>query len=120
MTATVVYVVDDDDAVRDSLRLLLEEHGFDVRDFATSEALLIGLADRGPDCLILDLHLPDIDGLEVMRRLAAHAVRPPVIAITGRSDPASSASVMALGASALLEKPFELDQLLDAIRRALT
>lgn len=114
-----VYVVDDDEAVRDSLRLLLEDHAFVVRDFASCEAFFAGAGEPDGGCLVLDLHFPGMDGLALLRRLAEAPRRLPVIVITGRSDAATVSAVRAAGAIALIEKPFEHDLLLATIDRAL-
>lgn len=113
-----VYIVDDDEAVRDSMRLLLESSGFLARDFARADLFLrADSADMG--CLLLDLHMPGISGLELLRMIRARGVSRPVIVISGRRDPVLDAEVWAAGASALLSKPFDDQQLLDLIQRAL-
>ena len=113
-----VYIVDDDEAVRDSMRLLLESSGIDARDFASPELFLHSdTSDMG--CLLLDLHMPGISGLELLRTIRARGVRRPVIVVSGRRDPVQDAEVLAAGASALLSKPFEDQQLLDLIEQAL-
>lgn len=113
-----VYIVDDDEAVRDSMRLLLESSGFLARDFASADLFLrADSADMG--CLLLDLHMPGISGLELLRMIRARGVSRPVIVISGRRDPVLDAEVWAAGASALLSKPFDDQQLLDLIQRAL-
>jgi len=117
---SIVYVVDDDEAVRESLSLLLEEHGLTVRGFASCEAFLDAFDGQEESCLILDLHLPGMDGLSLLRHLASVPVRLVAIAITGRMDTATAAAVRAAGAAALLEKPFERAELLETIARAMT
>jgi len=113
-----VYIVDDDEAVRDSMRLLLESSGFDARDFASAELFLQSdTADMG--CLLLDLHMPGISGLELLRLIRGRGVRRPVIVVSGRRDPVQDAEVLAAGASALLSKPFDDLQLLDLVEQAL-
>ena len=121
MTQTLapVYIVDDDEAVRDSMRLLLESCGFVARDFASADLFL--QADSGDmGCLLLDLHMPGISGVELLRLIRARGVKRPVIVISGRRDPAQDADVWAAGASALLSKPFDDQQLLDLIEQALS
>jgi two-component system response regulator FixJ len=113
-----VYIVDDDEAVRDSMRLLLESSGFVARDFASADLFLqTDSGDMG--CLLLDLHMPGISGLELLRLIRSRGVKRPVIVISGRRDPALDADVWAAGASALLSKPFDDQQLLDLIEQAL-
>lgn len=113
-----VYIVDDDEAVRDSIRLLLESSGFVARDFASADLLLKSeTAEMG--CLLLDLHMPGISGLELLRLLRSRGMRRPVIVVSGRRDPVQDAEVWAAGASALLSKPFDDQQLLDLVAQAL-
>ncbi|HEX4026581.1 MAG TPA: response regulator [Rhizomicrobium sp.] len=114
-----VYIVDDDEAVRDSLRLLLESSGFSAREFANADLLLNTNIDE-MGCLLLDLHMPGISGLELLRLLRARGLKRPVIVISGRRDPVQDAEVLAAGASALLSKPFDDQQLLDLVIRALS
>jgi two-component system, LuxR family, response regulator FixJ len=114
-----VYIVDDDEAVRDSLRLLLESSGFIAREFASADLLLkMNIDEMG--CLLLDLHMPGISGLELLRLLRARGLKRPVIVISGRRDPVQDAEVLAAGASALLSKPFDDRQLLDLVTEALS
>ncbi len=120
MTATrrPVYIVDDDEAVRDSIRLLLESSGFAAQEFASADLFLKSeTADMG--CLLLDLHMPGISGLELLRLLRSRGIRRPVIVVSGRRDPVQDAEVWAAGASALLSKPFDDQQLLDLVAEAL-
>ena len=113
-----VYIVDDDEAVRDSIRLLLESSGFAAHDFASADHFLKSeTTDMG--CLLLDLHMPGISGLELLRLLRSRGMRRPVIVVSGRRDPVQDAEVWAAGASALLSKPFDDQQLLDAVAEAL-
>jgi two-component system response regulator FixJ len=113
-----VYIVDDDEAVRDSIRLLLESSGFAAREFASADLLLRTDAhDMG--CLLLDLHMPGISGLELLRLLRSRGLRRPVIVVSGRRDPVQDAELWAAGASALLSKPFDDQQLLDLVTQAL-
>ena len=113
-----VYIVDDDEAVRDSIRMLLESSGFVARDFASADLFLDSdMQDMG--CLLLDLHMPGISGLELLRLLRSRGMRRPVIVVSGRRDTVQDAEVWAAGASALLSKPFDDQQLLDLVSRAL-
>jgi len=113
-----VYVVDDDDAVRDSLRALLEASGFDVRDYGSAEDFL---ADRSSDahaCLLLDLHMPVMSGIELLEHMLSHGPRLPTIVITGRSDPTLKERALRGGALELMDKPVSEESLLGAIGRA--
>jgi FixJ family two-component response regulator len=114
----LVYIVDDDEAVRDSMRLLLESSGFATRDFASADLFLQSdSADLG--CLLLDLHMPGTSGIELLRLIRSRGMARPVFVISGRRDPAQDADVLAAGASALLSKPFDDQQLLDLVAQAL-
>ena len=113
-----VYIVDDDEAVRDSIRMLLESSGFPAREFPSADLFLqADTADMG--CLLLDLHMPGISGLELLRLLRSRGMRRPVIVVSGRRDPLQDAEVWAAGASALLSKPFDDQQMLDLVADAL-
>ncbi len=118
-TGTLIFIVDDDDAVRDSLRLLLESHGMIVEDFNSTAGF--DAADRRHPraCLILDLHLPGTGGLDYLASLGEDGPGLPVIMVTGRGDGASRARAAELGAVAFLEKPVDDRELLSAINRAL-
>ena len=114
-----VHIVDDDDAVRDSLRSLLESYGFTVRDYTSADAFLAdgGLSKSG--CLVLDLHMPGTPGLELLLKLRENQSRLPVIAMTGRSDPILKKQVSQAGAFILLEKPMQDEVLLWSIQNAI-
>src|SRR5262247_2899920 len=100
-----IYLVDDDDAVRDSLKLLLESHGREVRDF-DGVAAFLGAYEKGTGaCLILDLHLPIIGGLDLIKIMEHQKMALPVIFITGRGDAEIRARALEAGAVAFLEKP---------------
>jgi FixJ family two-component response regulator len=115
----VVYIVDDDPSVRRALERLAQSAGFEARGFATgSDFLAAERADR-PACVVLDLRLPDMHGLEVQRRLARTDPGLPVVVVTGYGDDLTRREALAAGATAFLGKPFDDQALLDAIRRAL-
>lgn len=116
--AALVHVVDDDDAVRDSLTLLLEAAGFSVRTYGSATALLeatIGTIG----CVVTDVRMPEMDGLELQRRLAETGARLPVIVMTGHGDVPIAVEAMRAGAADFLEKPFDDGQLLASVRRAI-
>jgi two-component system response regulator FixJ len=115
----VIYIVDDDDAVRDSLSVLLGATGLRVRTFASAQGLLDDLPQAGSGCVITDVHMPGMGGLELLERLRARKVALPVIVISGRGGPRLAAEAAAAGAAAVIEKPFAPDALIAAIRAAL-
>lgn len=108
----LVYLVDDDEAFRDSLAWLLEAAGWRTAAYATGEAFLDGWTSGAATCLVLDVRLPGMSGLEVQQALrdAGHAL--PVIVITGHGDAATEAEAMRRGALCVLQKPFKDKQLL--------
>jgi len=113
-----IIIVDDDDAVRDSLKMLLSIDYDDVRDFASCRSLLAEFHPNAGDTLILDIHLPEMDGFELMQQLAARGILLPVILITGRPDAAIRARAAELGAIALLDKPVDYGALQSALAQA--
>jgi two-component system, chemotaxis family, CheB/CheR fusion protein len=115
----VVYVVDDDDDVRASIRGMLEEHGRRVEDYPTSEAFLAAYRPGRDGCLVVDAYLPAMDGLELLRRLRDAGHRLPAIMITGNSDVPIAVRAMQAGAADFIEKPFGGDKLLASIDRAI-
>ena len=116
--AAVVHVVDDDEAVQDSLRLLLDAAGFAVHAHASAEALLAS-GPTLPGCVLTDVRMPGIDGLELLRRLHAAAITVPVVVMTGHADVPMAVHAMKAGALNFLEKPFSDDALVGAVRAAL-
>lgn len=111
--------MDDDEAVRASLRFLLESAGFTVEDHATAEAFLLAVADRPVGCVLTDMRMPGLGGLELQAHLVARGRRLPLIVMTGHGDVPTAVQAMKEGALDFLEKPFDEDQLLGAVRRAL-
>ncbi len=117
---TTVYVVDDDQAVRDSLRWLLESVGHRVRTLASAADFLETCGPDDPGCLILDIRMPGMSGLELQEALAARGIELPIIVITGHGDVAVAVQAMKGGALDFLEKPFNDQVLLDRVQSALT
>jgi two-component system, LuxR family, response regulator FixJ len=117
--APLVHVVDDDEAVRDSLSVLLEAAGLPVRTYDSAMAFLSVLPDLAPGCVLTDVRMPELDGLELQRRLAQLGVRLPVIVMTGHGDVPIAVEALKAGAADFLEKPFDDAQLLAAVSSAL-
>jgi FixJ family two-component response regulator len=115
----VVCVVDDDVSVRESLELLLAAVGWEPRLFASAREFLARARPEGPSCLVLDVNLPELSGLELQQRLAAGGFDMPIIFITGRGDVPMTVRAMKAGAVEFLTKPFNDEALLSAIRDAL-
>jgi two-component system CheB/CheR fusion protein len=118
-TASTVFVVDDDAGIRAALRLVLEEDGRTVEDFADGEAFLASRPQDGAGCLLIDAYLPGMTGLDLLRHLQGAGSRLPAIMITGRSDVAMAVQAMKAGASDFIEKPVGREDLLASIDRAL-
>jgi two-component system, LuxR family, response regulator FixJ len=108
----MIFIVDDDAATRESLRLLLETEGLEARDFAAGRPFLDGTRPVGGDCLILDVNMPGMNGLEVLEELRRRGDALPVIIVTAHADAVTRHRAMAAGAVALLEKPHGADELL--------
>jgi FixJ family two-component response regulator len=116
--AAVVFVVDDDTSVRKSLGRLISEAGYRVQAFASPREFLAREPTTGPSCLVLDVRMPGISGLELQQTLAAAVHEIPIIFITGHGDIPMSVKAMKAGAVDFLPKPFAAKDLLEAIRRA--
>ena len=113
-----VYIVDDDESVRVSLKHLIESSGYPAVTFESAEDLLQSNFRGSPACVVLDIHLPGMSGLDLQRRLLESRTQIPVIFITGRDTPRVEDEAMRLGGMAYLRKPFEEQCLLDAIELA--
>ena len=118
-SACVVFVVDDDPSVRASLKFLVSTVGLQVESFDSAEAFLNKKPPDGPSCLVLDVRLRGMSGLDLQRELAARDLRIPIVFITGHGDIPMSVRAMKAGAVEFLSKPFRDQDLLDAIRAAL-
>jgi FixJ family two-component response regulator len=108
----MIFIVDDEYATRDSLRLLFEIAGFEAKVFSCSEAFIEDAAFTGHDCLILDVHMTGMSGVELLEQLRRAGNEVPVIIITGAPSAAISARANAAGALAVLQKPFNPSQVL--------
>ena len=118
-TRSVVYVVDDDASVRKSLDRLIRSAGLAVETFASARDFLAGHHPDLPACLLLDIEMPEITGLELQKKLTALNQYLPIIFITGFGNVPKSVQAMKAGAFDFLEKPFEAATLLDTIHRAI-
>ena len=118
-TERVVHVIDDDADVRQSLAFLLSAAGLAVRVHESALAFLENLPEGREGCVVTDIRMPGMDGLELQRRLAQNKVRLPVIVMTGHGDVALAVEAMKAGAVDFIEKPFDDEVLLSAIRAAL-
>jgi two-component system response regulator FixJ len=114
-----VYVIDDDPAMRDSLDFLLGSAGFNVRLFDSAQGFLDELANLDTGCVVTDVRMPGIDGMELLRKLNSSARKLPVIVMTGHGDVPLAVEAMKLGALDFLEKPFDDDRLIGMIETAL-
>jgi two-component system response regulator FixJ len=114
-----VYVIDDDEAMRDSLNFLLDAADFDVRLFETAENFLDVLPGLEFGCVVSDVRMPGIDGIELLKRMKASHGKFPVVIMTGHGDVPLAVEAMKLGAVDFLEKPFEDDRLIGMIEAAI-
>jgi FixJ family two-component response regulator len=117
--APTVFIVDDDSSVRESVRRLVSSLGYSARTYASAELFLESLRPDAVGCVILDVLLPNLNGLEVQARLADLGLQLPIIFLTGRGDIPMAVQAMKAGATEFLTKPFRQEQLALAIRDAL-
>ena len=116
---SIVFVIDDDAAVREAIQGLLKSVGLRSASFGTAQEFLSSERTEGPSCLVLDIRLPGINGLDFQRQLADAGIRIPIIFITGHGDIPMTVRAMKSGAVEFLTKPFRDQDLLDAINQAL-
>ena len=115
----VVHIIDDDDALRESLAFLLRTAGIEVQTYASAKAFLEALPDLSLSCVITDVRMPDMSGIDLLRRLKELKIAVPVIVITGHGDVALAVEAMKIGAVDFLEKPFDDEVLLASVEAAL-
>jgi len=118
-SSPVIFVVDDDVSVRESLELLIRHEGLAVETFTSAQEFLARPRVSVPNCLILDISLPDLNGLELQKRIALDRHDMPIIFITGHGDIPMTVQAMKAGAVEFLTKPFGEEALLNAIRNAI-
>ena len=111
----IVHIVDDDDDVRESASMLLESAGYTVFAHASGVEFLETLDASVPACILLDIHMPQMDGIEVQQQLVARGVAFPVIVLTGRGDVSTAVQAMKNGAFEFLEKPYLNEALMQAV-----
>jgi two-component system, LuxR family, response regulator FixJ len=115
----VVHIVDDDEGLRESLAFLLRSAALEVRSFESAKAFLDELPHAVPGCVITDVRMPDMNGIELLRRLKELKLGVPVVVITGHGDIALAVEAMKMGAADFFEKPFDDDLLVASVRAAL-
>ncbi|MGY2934226.1 two-component system response regulator FixJ [Bradyrhizobium sp. GM6.1] len=118
-TKGTIYVIDDDEAMRDSLNFLLDSAGFGVTLFDNAQSFLDALPGLAFGCVVSDVRMPGIDGIELLKRLKAQRSRFPILIMTGHGDVPLAVEAMKLGAMDFLEKPFEDDRLVAMIESAI-
>jgi two-component system response regulator FixJ len=116
--AQTISIVDDDDPVRDSMRLLLETFGYSVREYASAAALLKDPYARTCSCLILDLHMPGMTGLELLEQLRSDGFAAPALLVTGRRDASLEQRFSRAAILTTLQKPVAEDVLIEWVTRA--
>ena len=114
-----IYIVDDDEAFRDSLSWLLESNGFEVELFASATEFLESCKSGKPGCLVLDIRMPGMTGLELQEKLNKKGIRTPIVFVTGHGDIPMAVSAVKRGAMDFIEKPFNEGDMLELIRNAL-
>jgi FixJ family two-component response regulator len=114
----LISVIDDDESMLEALGGLLRLLGFEVETYCSGEEFMRSGLVHSPSCILTDIHMPGISGLDLKRWLDDQACPAPVIMITARSDPRLSAEALESGAVCLLRKPFEADALMNCLKRA--
>lgn len=115
-----VFIVDDDDAVRSAVSLLVRSCGWEPKAFASAEAFLASPIDDSPACLVLDLKMPTMDGVALQRELSQNGIELPVIIVTAYSDQSLAQRAVEGGAAAVISKPFNADELIETIKKTLS
>jgi two-component system, LuxR family, response regulator FixJ len=118
-TDPTVFIVDDDQGVRDAVTLLMESIGLIAEGYVSAQGYLEAFDPRRPGCLVLDVRMRGMSGLELQERLAAEPLHPPIVMVTGHGDVPMAVRAVQAGAVDFIEKPFKDQVLLDAVHRAL-
>lgn len=116
MTYPIIHVVDDDEAIRASLELFLDLHGYCVRSYPSGDEFLQNLEFGHTGCILLDVHMPGISGLEVLKELRKRRCPLPVIIVTGQGDIEMAIGAMKSGAADFIEKPYSSESILETIK----
>jgi len=116
---SIVTIIDDDEPMRESLATLLASEGLRTRSFDSAESFLRAGGDKDGGCLVLDIHMPGMTGLELQAELQRRGAGLPVVMITGQGDVPKAVAALKAGAVDFLEKPYSIDSLLKAVREAL-
>ncbi|MCW5717626.1 MAG: response regulator [Chitinophagaceae bacterium] len=119
MTASVVHIVDDDEPTRDSLQFLLAASGFAARAHASATDFLRGVPHRDAGCLVTDVRMPDMSGIELLTAVRARQPDLPVVVVTGHGDISLAVEAMKLGAVDFLEKPYSDEAMIAAVEAAI-
>ncbi len=117
--APLIYILDDDESVLKALKRLIKSVGFKAKTFASASEFVDFGTTRKPDCLILDVQMPEVTGIELMERLNTQGINIPAIFITAHDDDQTRERVKSTGALAYLRKPFNDESLIDAIHLAI-
>jgi len=120
MHEPTIYVIDDDDAVRESLEFLLGSSQLSVKSYGSASAFLESLPETLSGCVITDVRMPDVTGIDLLKRLRELDINIPVIVITGHGEVPLAVEAMKLGAADFFEKPFDGDQIVSAVKGALS
>jgi two-component system response regulator FixJ len=118
-TQRIVHLIDDDAAVRDAVGLLLRTEGFKVAPYDSALAFLKAAATRAEGCVVTDVRMPEMNGIELMAKMKEERISIPVVVLTAHADVPLAVEAMKLGAADLLEKPFEDEALIAAVNAAL-
>jgi FixJ family two-component response regulator len=115
-----IAIIDDDESFRVALMESLSSLGYEVRGYTSAEEFIRSVAVKSSDCVVTDIHMPGMSGIELIKLLSSQGTTVPVILITARSDPHIETRATTAGAVCLLRKPFEIDELIDCIEKTVT